>query len=160
METIVGLFESLDDANRAVKAMANTGITKEGLSVLGQRTVSYAYPGYAYPGEEQRNNQSDLSNHAIDAFASLVMPLESASLYAEGVKRGGVVVVAHVTSHSRVESVNKIMACTGAIAVHHLHPAWLSRRYNRFAESLEQDLNYPVPLLDSLLEEYQKYRLA
>jgi hypothetical protein len=155
METVVGLFESLEDANKAVKAMRKAGISKEGVSVLGPRTVSEAQPG-----EEQRHSsQSETSSHVIDAFASLVMPHDSANLYAEGVRRGGMVVVAHVTSNSRVESVNKIMARAGAVDVHHLHPAWLSRRYNRFAER-EQDLYSPVPLLDSLHEEYQKYKSA
>jgi hypothetical protein len=101
METILGLFKRREDADGTLKALLKAGFSPDEISVLSHDELL----GNLSVSEEQRNGLSELreivsrsAGDILGALASLVIPVENARLYAEGVKHGGVLVIARTTN--------------------------------------------------------------
>ena len=79
----------------------------------------------------------------IGALVGLGIPEEDAQFYAEGVKRGGVLVTVR-TGDDRASEVLSIMRQANAIDVDTRRQEWTSSGWNRFDETTMPDPNYPT----------------
>ena len=78
----------------------------------------------------------------LGAFSGLGLSEEEAEAYAEGVKRGGILVVAHA-SDDKVELAETIMNNAGAIDIEEAVNQWRGSGWDRFDESQDSYLDYP-----------------
>jgi hypothetical protein len=101
METILGLFKQCADACSTVRALLKAGFSRDEVSVLSHEEL---FSLGSHPGE-QRKGVAALKDAAtgptsdlLGALAPLVIPVENARLYAEGIRRGGALVITRTTS--------------------------------------------------------------
>lgn len=78
----------------------------------------------------------------LGALINLGVPEEEAHFYAEGVKRGGVLVTVQ-TRNERAEEVEKILRGANAIDVEKRRRAWQADGWSRYDETAEAGEDYP-----------------
>jgi uncharacterized membrane protein len=78
----------------------------------------------------------------IGALVGLGIPEEDAQFYAEGVKRGGVLVTVQTSDDRAMEALN-VMRQANAVDVDTQRRAWMESGWSRFDESSYPDESYP-----------------
>ncbi len=102
MATAIGLFDRLQDAERAADALLNAGFVKDQIGVMA-------------------GDYADL----VGTLASMGVPGDDAHIYAEGVSRGGALVTVQA-SPARQEEAQQILTAAGAVNVRERRTAWRS----------------------------------
>src|SRR5437762_691783 len=132
-KTIVGLFDDLEDARKAVRELLQNGFLKENISVAA-KDIYDAYTAYTVgqsPGTAKQA-LADLGlspqlipgigtalaagpllddqhpNHLLNALKLAGVPEDRAQCYTEGVRRGGNLVVVNARDNMAVRAVQVI----------------------------------------------------
>ena len=100
MATAIGLFDRLQDAERAVDALLNAGFVKDEIVIIA-------------------GDHADL----VGTLTNMGVPGDDAHIYAEGVSRGGALVTIQ-TSPARREEAQEILAAAGAVNVRERRTEW------------------------------------
>jgi len=203
MRTIAGLFENVNDADRAVKALQKAGFEKEDLSILAQnaiiqkeKTTSKAVDD---SGESRATSREvaegsevgalgggiaggalgllvgagaitipgigpaiaagtlastiaglvggvgvgSITGVLIGAMAKLGIPKEEAHVYAEGVKRGGVLITVQADA-SQVSKAKTIMTNANVMKINDLREQWEAGGWTEFDQDKPPGNQYPV----------------
>lgn len=99
--TVVGLFERRSDAEAALQELVMNGYSKGDIELKGDRTYG--------EGDAMSSLRSELEGHGV--------PEGDARLFAEGVRSGDAIEIAHV-SDEKAEPAREIMNRHGAIDIH------------------------------------------
>ena len=102
--TITAFFDSSADAERAADALAAAGIDRNTVSIVRQDATAAA------PDTAERREEGGFFN----ALADLFMPDEDRYTYAEGIRRGGVLLTASVDDALADEAI-RILDDAGAV---------------------------------------------
>jgi hypothetical protein len=78
----------------------------------------------------------------VGSLARLGLPEEEAHLYAEGVKRGGVLVAVQ-TDDAHVQEAEHLLSEANAVDMNVLREKWQEDGWSRFDETVEPNGNYP-----------------
>jgi hypothetical protein len=78
----------------------------------------------------------------VAALVDMGVPEEDAHFYAEGVKRGGVLVTVQ-TDATQVDTVDSILRRFNAVEVNTHREAWQASGWNRFEEDIPPTADYP-----------------
>ncbi len=126
MKLIVGLFESLSEAEATRSELASAGFDQDNISLVGSEKGSdtgsgsgLAEPSAAYAGE---------GGGATGQLKQLGVPAHDAQLYAEGVRRDGVVVALRSPA-DKVERALEIMDDHGSIDIDDRLSTWRSEGF-------------------------------
>jgi uncharacterized membrane protein len=191
METIVGLFDTYEQADQAVQALYESGYQNQEISVLmrqkpvsdqleddpGEDVVKKTGIGAASGGvagglagllvglgvlvipgigpavaagtlaaalgtAATGAGIGAISGGMLGALAAVGIPREQAEVYAEGVKRGGVVVMVEVEP-GRGEVAQTLMKQAGAVDVEDRRAQWLEDGWVHFDEQVYPPSEFP-----------------
>jgi uncharacterized membrane protein len=191
METVVGLFDNHQDAERAVDALKKAGFKDEGISLLARQDTIKTDPEGRPPDKAKDNAlKSAAGGGVVGGLAGLLVGIgsvvvpglgpviaggalatllgttaagagigaaaggvigtltgmgvsqEEAQLYAEGVKRGGLLVIAQVEA-GQVEMADTIMIESNAVDLKRAEKEWKNTGWAQFDESEDPDPKYP-----------------
>ena len=110
-KTVVGLFDSARDAQRAVLEMIDSGISREDIGVTSRDYTTGRDPGYdnkgSYKGSEDEGIGDKISNFFSSLFGDDAS--EDASYYSEAVSRGGTVVTVDAETDAVADRATEIM---------------------------------------------------
>ena len=192
--TVIALFKNLDDANRALKALNEQGISNSQMSVMARENTIEAL---AHEKELQQEASEGVMAGAIGGasfglFAGLIAgvgPLfipgigpviagstlatllgssavgagigavaggallgglvkmgisqEDAQIYAEGIKRGGILVTVDV-SPEQTDTITHTLATAGAVSIDSLRDKWQGEGWQQFDSTAEPTAAYPT----------------
>jgi uncharacterized protein (TIGR02271 family) len=113
-KTLVALYDTFTDAERVVQELIADGFARSDINMAFDRTTSHT----AHASSVEWNSEYEGAN-LIDTLADLGVPSEEAYAYAEGVRRGGALVVVE-SSDARAER--------GMAMLQRLHPVNLHER--------------------------------
>lgn len=138
MPSVIGVFDTQDDAESARDSLIGAGFDKDNVRVQSHRSL-----------ENQSTGLQDQSKADDEGFMARVGHFFSdlfggsnhdghryAGHYAEHVRRGGSVVVVHVADENRVDAARSALATAGAVDIDRRTEAWREDGYSGFdAES-------------------------
>jgi uncharacterized protein (TIGR02271 family) len=139
-KTVVGLFPQSEDAQGAMRGLETLGINRSSVQVM----------------------TSDARDKVLNALTSAGVPQDDAHLYAEGVRRGGALVVGTVEDNQADEAV-MVLDRNNTIDIDKLGSRYRETGYSGYNESLpaytepdlttERDLNkqITVPIVEEQL---------
>ena len=192
--TVIALFKNLDDANRALKALNEQGISNSQISVMARENTIEAL---AHEKELQQEASEGVMAGAIGGasfglFAGLIAGVgslfipgigpviagstlatllgssavgagigavaggallgglvkmgisqEDAQIYAEGIKRGGILVTVDV-SPEQTDTITHTLATAGAVSIDSLRDKWQGEGWQQFDSTAEPTAAYPT----------------
>lgn len=100
MAIAIGLFDRLQDAERAVDVLLNRGFVKDEIDII-----------------------TDDQGELVAALANMGVPGDDAHLYAEGVSRGGALVTVQA-SDARKAAAEEILTAASAVNVRERRTEW------------------------------------
>jgi uncharacterized membrane protein len=191
MQTVVGLFEKYEDAERAVTSLKKAGLKDEAISLLTRQETIKTDPEGRSPEEASTSAiKSAASGGIVGGLAGLLVGLGSvvvpglgpviaggalatllgttaagagigaatggvvgtltgmgvtqdeAQRYAEGVKRGGLLVVVQAEA-GQVEVVDTILVESNAVDIRRAEEEWKKTGWAQFDETVDPDPKYP-----------------
>jgi hypothetical protein len=191
MQSVVGLFENYEDAERAVAALKKAGLKDEAISLLARKeTIKTDPEGRSTEEVSGFALKSAAGGGVVGGLAGLLVGLGSvivpglgpviaggalatllgttaagagigaaaggvvgtltgmgvsqneAQLYAEGVKRGGLLVIAQVEG-GQVETADTIMIESKAVDISRAEKEWKNTGWAQFDETVDPDSKYP-----------------
>lgn len=125
MQTVAGVFDSVDDAERARESILRAGFDKNLVRVQTQ-PIRQSSDSVAVADD---GVMASIGRFFIDLFGT---DNAHASHYSEAVRRGGSVVVVTVHDESRVESARAALAAAGAVDIDKRVEDWRQQGYTRF----------------------------
>lgn len=128
MQTVVGVFDSVDDAERARESVLRAGFDGNSVRVQAQP----ARPSGDSVGAARHADDGVMAS--IGRFFSDLFgdQDEHAGHYSEAVRRGGSVVVVTVADKSQVDGARAALASAGAVDIDKRADAWRQQGYSRF----------------------------
>ena len=192
--TVIALFKNLDDANRALKALNEQGISNSQMSVMARENTIEAL---AHEKELQQEASEGVMAGAVSGasfglFAGLITGVgslfipgigpviagstlatllgssavgagigavaggallgglvkmgisqEDAQIYAEGIKRGGILVTVDV-SPEQTDTITHTLATAGAVSIDSLRDKWQGEGWQQFDSTTEPTAAYPT----------------
>ena len=127
MQTVVGVFDSVDDAERARESVLRAGFDGSSVRVQAQSVRQ--------GGESVATTRADdgvmasIGRFFSDLFGDQD---EHAGHYSEAVRRGGSVVVVMVSDESQVDGARAALASAGAVDIDKRADSWREQGYTRF----------------------------
>jgi uncharacterized protein (TIGR02271 family) len=166
MQTVVGVFDSVDDAQQARKSLISAGFDQSAVKVQSQSSMdegdsssstsrsTTTSSGTSASGESSEGFMGGIGNFFSNLFGG--DNDEHAGHYSEAVRRGGTVVVVTVPDESRVESARLALANAGAVDIEKRTENWRQQGYSGFdpaakpfnAEEIQADRSYMQPKTD------------
>lgn len=126
MQSVIGVFDTQEDANSARESLIRAGFDEEDVRVQSHRSVR----GDTQDREDEDEGFMAKVGHFFrDLFGGSD---DSAGHYAEHVRRGGSVVVVDVDDEDRVEEARSALASAGAVDIDRRTEAWREEGYSGF----------------------------
>ncbi len=100
MATAIGLFDRLQDAERAVEALVDRGLGKDEINIIAREHAGL-----------------------VSALANMGVPGDDAHIYAEGVSRGGALVTVQA-SDARKAGAQDLLTAAGAVNIRDRRTEW------------------------------------
>ena len=152
MDTVVGLFDQLESAQRSLEALRSAGFLDEDIHFVTQEHgVRHLVEIHEENKDILSNPEPDLDNiiahtaeNMLGSLAHLVLPDEDAKNYTDGIRRGGVLIIVHLRD-GRFRLAQQIMANEGAVDVQFIYHAFRNTPWIPFG--LLQDSSHKIPLL-------------
>jgi len=116
MKTVVGLFDSFDDAQTVVDELVSNGFNRSVIKLENEAKGEFAFE----TSDEVMDSSSPV---LIGGLTNLGVPHEDARLYAEGVNRGGTL-VSVTTSDDKASLAYEIMTRLGSIDLKDRMKTW------------------------------------
>ena len=126
MKLIVGLFESLSEAEATRSELASAGFDQDNISLVGPEGGTGASTGSGL--DEPSAAYASEGGGATSQLKQLGVPAHDAQLYAEGVRRDGVVVALR-TPAEKVDRALEIMDDHGSIDIDDRLTTWRSEGF-------------------------------
>ncbi len=145
---VIGLFETADTAQAVTRELTSAGISQEDIQLVVNRPDIEPDPPMGGPLEDTRTESAlgvgtaiaSASFHAgvIRALRAMGVPEQNAEEYAEGVRRGGALVVVK-SGDERAEAVAGVMNHHHSVHVEERAANWTSEGWKRqFARAGEE----------------------
>jgi stress response protein YsnF len=166
MQTVVGVFDSMDEAQEAREALLSAGFDDDQVHV--QSHASYATEGGADTDLSDRTDRQDGHRESQGFMASVGRFFsdlfggedEHASHYSEAVRRGATVVTVDASDERRVEDARETLARAGAVDIEKRAQAWREEGYQSFdpaaqpysAEEAQAERQKVLPVIREELE--------
>jgi len=131
MQTVVGVFDSVDDAERARESVLRAGFDSNSVRVQAH-PVRQGGDSVAAASHADDGVMASIGRFFADLFGD---EDEHAGHYSEAVRRGGSVVVVTVTDKSQVDGARAALASAGAVDIDKRADAWRQQGYSRFDPS-------------------------
>jgi len=117
-KTLVALYDTFTDAERVVQELIADGFARSDIHLALDRTKSHA----AHTSSVEWDSAYEGAN-LIDTFADVGVPSDEAHAYAEGVRRGGALVVVE-SSDDRAERGMEILQRLHPVNIHERTTQW------------------------------------
>jgi uncharacterized protein (TIGR02271 family) len=117
-KTLVALYDTFADAERVVQELIADGFARSDIHMALDRTKSHA----AHASSVEWDSAYE-GAHLIDTLADLGVPYDEAHAYAEGVRRGGALVVVE-SSDDRAEHGMEILRRLHPVDIHERTTQW------------------------------------
>ncbi|SNB47173.1 YsnF/AvaK domain-containing protein [Geobacter sp. DSM 9736] len=134
-KTVVGLMDTSQDAQKVLQELVSSGFEREKISIMAEEG-----PRQGLKGAEKlrRVEGADagvgaVPGGAIGALTRLGMPEQDAHKYAEGVRRGGLLITV-TTDNDSADNAASIMRRNGAIDIDRRAETWRKEGWIRFDE--------------------------
>jgi len=134
MQTVVGVFDTVDEAQSARVSLINDGFDPGSVTVQSN-TGTLAEGDQAATGSTYADGTGDGFMASVGRFFTNLFggdDNEHAGHYAEAVRRGGSVVAVTVDDDSRVEAARTALAAAGAVDIDRRTEAWRQEGYSGF----------------------------
>ncbi|MES2980514.1 MAG: YsnF/AvaK domain-containing protein [Pseudomonadota bacterium] len=131
MQTVVGVFDTMDDAEDAREALIQAGFGESSVRVQSQAS--------AREGSDVETLERPDETHESEGFMASVSRFfrdlfgtedEHVGHYSEHVRRGGSVVTVDVDDESRVENARSVLASAGAVDINKRAESWREAGYS------------------------------
>ena len=134
MQTVVGVFDTVQEAERAREALLDAGFDNGGVQVQSHSAMQGDMAGSTDTGRSD-SNEGFMSS--VGRFFSNLFGRddEHASHYSEAVRRGSSVVVVTLQDDSQVETARATLAAAGAVDIDKRTEAWRQEGYSSFDPS-------------------------
>ncbi len=154
MQTVVGVFDTAEEAERAQKSLLNTGFDDSAVRVQSQAALpgDDTSPGKSAGNESSQGFMASISHFFSDIFGG--ENEEHAGTYSEAVRRGSSVVVVTVPDEQQVEAARAALAAAGAVDIDKRAEGWRQAGYSGFdpqaqplgADEIQADRSqFPMP---------------
>src|SRR5919202_3713226 len=117
-KTLVALYDTFTDAERVVQELIGDGFARRDVHLA----LDYTKSGTAHPASVERDSAYEVA-HLIETLADLGVPYDEAQAYAEGVRRGGALVVVE-SSDERAERGMEILRRLHPVDIHERTVQW------------------------------------
>jgi uncharacterized protein (TIGR02271 family) len=117
-KTLVALYDTLTDAERVVQELIDDGFARSDVHLVFDHTKNHT----AHASSVARDSAYEEA-HLIDTLTDLGVPYDEASAYAEGVRRGGALVVVE-SSDDRAERGMEILRRLHPVNIHERTAQW------------------------------------
>jgi uncharacterized protein (TIGR02271 family) len=117
-KTLVALYDTFTDAERIVQELIGDGFARRDVHLA----LDYTKSGTAHPASVERDSAYE-GAHLIETLADLGVPYDEAQAYAEGVRRGGALVVVE-SSDERAERGMEILRRLHPVDIHERTVQW------------------------------------
>ena len=136
MQTVVGVFDTLDEAQRARTSLVGAGFDESAIQVQSQSAMMGGEAASTSTTHTSRDKDEGFMASIGHFFSNLFGGEdEGASHYAEAVRRGGTVVAVTVADESRVEAARAALAAAGAVDIEKRAEGWRQEGYAGFDPS-------------------------
>lgn len=127
--TIVALYDRLDDAHAAMHELVDMGIPQDAITVGIRDAEGYRLDksAQATTAASRRISAGDF----ISALGNLYIPEDDADLYAEAVRRGGILLTARV-AEDQIEHAMEILERHNPLDIDARESVWRSQGWSRF----------------------------
>ena len=136
MQTVVGVFDTVDDAERAREALMRNGFDESSVQVQSQSATQGRSQGSSSVTTANREDEGVMSSIGR-FFSELFGGDDHAGHYSEAVRRGGSVVLVTVPDESRVEGARAALAAAGAVDIDKRAEGWREEGYTGFDPALK-----------------------
>jgi uncharacterized protein (TIGR02271 family) len=159
-QTVIGVFDTYDHAERAKQQLIARGFSANDVQVRAHSAD--------LAGTERMTTTTATSGHDVgfmdsvrNFFADLFGPdADDAGHYAEAVRRGGAVVAVTVADDARVDSAREALAATGAVDIEKRVAQWKQSGYEGYSadaapysrEEIAQERSRVIPVVEEELE--------
>jgi hypothetical protein len=135
-KTLVGLYDAFTDAQQVVEDLAKAGFSRSDISLATHSTsgVKNQHADYSYA--KQMASTGSRGRELIDLLIDNGVPRDEADSYAEGVRRGGTLVLVKA-SEGQTDRGLEIMKRLQPIDIDHRLGEWRREGWNRFDPDAE-----------------------
>jgi uncharacterized protein (TIGR02271 family) len=169
-KTIVGLFDSVEDARQAEQQLYSSGFPKDSMCIHAHNYEnSYNPDMYSSDDSNLRSGEIDEDSSKQGGFMQSIRNMfanmfgedhEDAGHYSEAVRRGSTVLSVTVDDDSRVEKASEILSQAGAINIDNRVAEWRQGGYTGFddtqqpysAEQAATERSHVIPVIKEELE--------
>jgi hypothetical protein len=152
MDTVVGLFDQQETAQRALKELKSAGFLDEDIHVITQENGvihHFSHPGdirgtSSNPDQELDYIIADTAKDMLGSLANLVLPEKDAKNYTDEIRRGGVLIIVHIPD-GRFQLAQHVILNADAVDVQFIYQAFRETAWIPYG--LLIDSNQKVPLL-------------
>jgi uncharacterized protein (TIGR02271 family) len=159
-QTVIGVFDTYDHAERAQQQLIARGfsandvqVRAHGADVSGTRTGTAT----TTTGDHDVGFMDSVRNFFSDLFGP---DADDAGHYSEAVRRGGAVVAVTVADESRVDSAREALAATGAVDIEKRVAEWKQTGYEGYRadtapytrDEVAQERSRVIPVVEEELE--------
>lgn len=139
MQTIVGVFDTIDDAENARESLLDSGFDASEVRVQSSSsakssdsltTTDRTITGTSRSGNDDEGFMAGIGRFFGDLFGS--DDKENAGHYSEAVRRGSTVVAVTVADATRVEKARSVLAAAGAVDIDKRTDSWREQGYAGF----------------------------
>jgi stress response protein YsnF len=135
-KTLVGLYDAFTDAQQVVEDLAKAGFSRSDISLATHSTggVKNQHTDYSYA--EQRASAGSRGGELINLLTNNGVPRDEADSYAEGVRRGGTLVLVKA-SEGETDRGLEIMKRLQPVDIDHRLGEWRREGWSRFDPDAE-----------------------
>ena len=128
-KTVIGMMDRVDEARAAVRELVSSGIQPDDIGFMANER-------HALTGTAALNEAEGVDAHSglMDSLERLGLPEEQARRYAEGVRRGGILVTVAASSDAEADRAISIMQERGPVIEEKPRPKPASRGLYRGPE--------------------------
>ena len=141
MQTVIGVFDSIDEAQSARESLLTAGFQASELRVQSSSELEQASESSSSATSDSPNkNQDEGFMSGIGRFFSDLFGsdnTEQAGHYSEAVRRGSAVLTVTVADDSRVEKARSALAAAGAVDIDKRTESWKQAGYTGFDPASE-----------------------
>ena len=144
MQTVVGVFDTVDDAQSARDALLDSGFDASEVQLQSNpaaqdgdtlTTTDRTITGTSRSGTQDEGFMAGIGRFFGDLFGS--DDNDQAGNYSEAVRRGSTVVAVTVSDQSRVEQARSTLAAAGAVDIDKRTESWRQEGYSGFDPSAQ-----------------------
>ena len=159
-QTVIGVFDTYDHAERAKQQLITRGFSANDVQVRAHG-ADIGTTGTTGTTTTTRDDDVGFMDSVRNFFADLFGPdQDDAGHYSEAVRRGGAVVAVTVSDESRVESAREALAATGAVDIEKRVAEWRASGYEGYRsdaapytrDEIEKERARVIPVVQEELE--------